>query len=143
MRIWIVLVFVTALALGGCQQQTATDTETDMPMDTEGMPMESEDMPMESEDMSMEDVGEMEHMEHGGAMEAGGDEEIVAIADLAIEVDPVCGMALPAEGTMITSEYEGKIYGFCAVQCQEKFEEDPARVLEIYANRQAMEEAGN
>lgn len=41
--------------------------------------------------------------------------------------DPVCGMELTADTVEATSEYEGRTYYFCSSDCQETFEQEPAR----------------
>jgi YHS domain-containing protein len=46
-----------------------------------------------------------------------------------IVTDPVCGMTIEADQAAATSEYNGKTYYFCAVGCQQRFEEDPAKYL--------------
>jgi Cu+-exporting ATPase len=45
------------------------------------------------------------------------------------EKDPVCGMMVEPESAAATSEYNGKTYYFCSVDCKEEFEEDPESYL--------------
>jgi len=43
-------------------------------------------------------------------------------------VDPVCGMKIDP-GTAVMAEYEGETYYFCSAQCQEQFQQDPAKYM--------------
>jgi P-type Cu+ transporter len=43
--------------------------------------------------------------------------------------DPVCGMELTPATTAVSTDYEGRSYGFCSAQCKEKFLADPSRYL--------------
>lgn len=44
----------------------------------------------------------------------------------AVQKDLSCGMPLAA-GLEDTAHYQGKIYGFCSVECKEKFLKDPQK----------------
>lgn len=48
--------------------------------------------------------------------------------------DPVCGMTVKTHDSR-SSEYQGKTYYFCSAGCQQKFEDDPAGVLEARAKK--------
>lgn len=50
--------------------------------------------------------------------------------------DPVCGMTVSTQ-TPIQSRYEGTTYYFCREGCREKFDLDPAGVLELRARKDA------
>jgi len=41
--------------------------------------------------------------------------------------DPVCGMMVDEKKAKLKSDYMGKIYYFCAPQCKEAFDKDPAK----------------
>ena len=43
--------------------------------------------------------------------------------------DPVCRMDLDDRNAVASSDYQGKVYWFCAHTCKEAFEEDPERYL--------------
>ncbi|MBI1885814.1 MAG: ATP-binding cassette domain-containing protein [Chloroflexi bacterium] len=47
-----------------------------------------------------------------------------------LERDPVCGMAIEAEGAP-TLQYEGRTYYFCSVGCRGEFEEQPAKFVAV------------
>lgn len=40
-------------------------------------------------------------------------------------VDPVCGMNIDKDEALGTSDYEGRVYYFCAACCQRRFEANP------------------
>lgn len=40
--------------------------------------------------------------------------------------DPVCGMTIEETDAVGTSEYEGKTYYFCSMDCKEEFDSDPS-----------------
>ncbi len=44
-------------------------------------------------------------------------------------VDPVCGMKIKKKTAAGTSEYKGKTYYFCNVNCKKSFDEDPEKYL--------------
>jgi len=56
------------------------------------------------------------------------------------EVDPVCGMTLNLVGTVETSTFEGKTYGFCSKACKETFEGNPKKYIENPVARKSMSE---
>ena len=60
----------------------------------------------------------------------------VSVAELALDVDPFCGMSLAGHEVTVTAEYEGKKYGFCCTHCRDQFMADPGGRLEIHAKRQ-------
>jgi YHS domain-containing protein len=43
--------------------------------------------------------------------------------------DPVCKMQIDEQKAAGRSEYKGKTYYFCAVQCKTKFDQDPERYI--------------
>jgi len=43
--------------------------------------------------------------------------------------DPVCRMDLDDRSAVASSDYQGKVYWFCAHTCKEAFDEDPERYL--------------
>jgi len=45
------------------------------------------------------------------------------------EKDPVCGMMVEPESAAAKSEFQGKTYYFCSVDCKEEFDEDPESYL--------------
>lgn len=50
-----------------------------------------------------------------------------------LSIDPVCGMEVDevrAKATGLTSEYQGKTYYFCSVDCKEQFDSNPAEFIE-------------
>jgi Cu+-exporting ATPase len=47
-------------------------------------------------------------------------------ADMAMEIDPVCGMRVDTDDAPATAEYEGKTYYFCSQVCHDLFVADPA-----------------
>jgi YHS domain-containing protein len=50
--------------------------------------------------------------------------------DLAIAIDPVCGMEVETDLTDLKLEHEGKIYWFCGKGCLLEFRDDPAKYLD-------------
>src|SRR5579864_1878565 len=48
---------------------------------------------------------------------------------VAMEKDPVCGMAVDPSRAKATHEHDGKMYFFCCSGCKEKFSADPAKYL--------------
>lgn len=67
-------------------------------------------------------------------------EEAVPLSELALDVDPFCGMALVDGEITVTAEYDGKTYGFCCTHCRDRFLADPAERLAIHARRQEQAE---
>lgn len=51
--------------------------------------------------------------------------------------DPVCGMKVRERKAAAIAEYEGEIYYFCSVSCQQTFLEHPAKyaVGEVESHR--------
>jgi Cu+-exporting ATPase len=47
-----------------------------------------------------------------------------------VAIDPVCGMEVAEGQASGRSEYDGKAYYFCSVECQEEFEDDPESYLD-------------
>jgi len=43
--------------------------------------------------------------------------------------DLVCGMEVPEEKAVATSNYEGRVYYFCSKNCKEKFDRDPEKYI--------------
>lgn len=41
--------------------------------------------------------------------------------------DPVCGMQVDEKKAAATSSYQGKMYYFCSVSCEEKFAKSPEK----------------
>jgi len=48
---------------------------------------------------------------------------------MAIETDPVCGMAVDSSTSGLSFEYEGTTYWFCGRGCLLEFRDDPERFL--------------
>lgn len=48
---------------------------------------------------------------------------------LALKVDPFCGMSVEKHAIAATFEYEGKTYGFCSEFCRDEFAKDPKKWL--------------
>jgi YHS domain-containing protein len=44
-------------------------------------------------------------------------------------VDPVCKMEVDEKTAKFKTEYQGKIYYFCAPGCKKQFEKDPGKFL--------------
>ena len=44
--------------------------------------------------------------------------------------DPVCGMMVDEDTAPATSEYNGKTYYFCSLDCKEEFDADPTAYVE-------------
>ena len=53
----------------------------------------------------------------------------IAVASLALKIDPVCGMPAKKGEIGDTATYEGKIYGFCSSGCKEEFLKTPTQYL--------------
>jgi Cu+-exporting ATPase len=49
---------------------------------------------------------------------------------MAIETDPVCGMAVDTEVSELSFEYGGKTYWFCGKGCLLDFRDDPRKYLD-------------
>jgi len=50
---------------------------------------------------------------------------------MAIETDPVCGMAVDSATSELSFEYDGKTYWFCGKGCLLEFRDDPDRFLAL------------
>ena len=48
---------------------------------------------------------------------------------LSDSTDHVCGMAVQTGSIADTFSYEGKVYGFCSVQCKQAFAKEPQTYL--------------
>lgn len=48
---------------------------------------------------------------------------------MAIEQDPVCGMAVDTSTSELSLEYNGTTYWFCGKGCLLEFRDDPERFL--------------
>jgi YHS domain-containing protein len=44
--------------------------------------------------------------------------------------DPVCNMTVDEASAAAKSEYDGKTYYFCSVDCKEEFDADPASYVD-------------
>ena len=44
-------------------------------------------------------------------------------------IDPVCKMGVEESKAAATSEYKGKKYYFCAVDCKKAFDQNPEKYL--------------
>ena len=44
-------------------------------------------------------------------------------------IDPVCKMEVEEDKAPATSEYQGKIYYFCAPGCKKAFDQDPEKYI--------------
>ena len=53
----------------------------------------------------------------------------VKLADLTSDKDFVCGMPLEEGNIADTTSYEGKLYGFCSVECKTAFLKNPKNYL--------------
>jgi YHS domain-containing protein len=49
---------------------------------------------------------------------------------MAIETDPVCGMAVDTETSELSLEHDGTTYWFCSRGCLLDFRDDPAKYLD-------------
>lgn len=49
---------------------------------------------------------------------------------MAIEIDPVCGMEVDTDTSVLSFEYDGKVYWFCGRGCMLEFQDDPKRFLD-------------
>ena len=49
-----------------------------------------------------------------------------------MERDVVCGMQVDPAKAAATTEYNGKIYYFCAKVCKTKFDADPAKYVKAW-----------
>jgi P-type Cu+ transporter len=52
------------------------------------------------------------------------------LPDMAIEIDPVCGMQVDTDLTDLKLEHNGKTYWFCGKGCMLEFQDDPERFLD-------------
>jgi YHS domain-containing protein len=50
-------------------------------------------------------------------------------AAMAIEIDPVCGMEVDTDTSVLSTEHEGKTYWFCSRGCLLEFKDDPEKYL--------------
>jgi len=46
-----------------------------------------------------------------------------------LEIDPVCKMEVDEKTVQFKTEYQGKIYYFCAPGCKKAFEKEPEKYL--------------
>src|SRR6056297_1763809 len=66
-------------------------------------------------------------------------ETSLPVADTPTQIDPVCGMTVPADSPR-SAEFEGEKYVFCSDGCLTKFKNDPAGVLVKRAQKEASKE---
>lgn len=45
-------------------------------------------------------------------------------------IDPVCGMTVEIATAHFTSEYNGKMYYFCAAGCKRSFDKEPGKYIQ-------------
>lgn len=62
----------------------------------------------------------------------------VSESDFVTHVDPVCKMLVKPETAAANFDYQGKTYYFCAVSCQNKFRQNPAKFLQPQAKAEPM-----
>lgn len=48
---------------------------------------------------------------------------------MAVEIDPVCGMEVDTDTSVLSFEHEGGTYWFCSRGCLLEFKDDPDRFL--------------
>ncbi|MGB7328263.1 MAG: YHS domain-containing protein, partial [Rubripirellula sp.] len=58
------------------------------------------------------------------------------VADASTQIDPVCGMTVPADSPR-SAEYNGENYVFCSDGCLKTFQDDPAGVLAKRSQKEA------
>jgi len=63
-------------------------------------------------------------------------ETSLPVADPSVQIDPVCGMKVPADSPR-SVDFEGKHYVFCSDGCLKKFQDDPAGVLAKRSQKEA------
>ncbi len=78
--------------------------------------------------------GGLDHAAHDHAKPdahscCGAKHESVADPELAVAIDPVCGMKVKRETAKHRFEYRGEEYLFCGGRCRERFEADPEKFL--------------
>jgi len=49
---------------------------------------------------------------------------------MAMAIDPVCGMEVDTTQPAATSDYQGTTYYFCAPGCKRQFDRDPGKYLD-------------
>ncbi|OGO58763.1 MAG: hypothetical protein A2Z32_09510 [Chloroflexi bacterium RBG_16_69_14] len=49
--------------------------------------------------------------------------------EMAIEIDPVCGMSVDTTTSQLSLEHDGKTYWFCGKGCLLEFRDDPETYL--------------
>jgi len=70
----------------------------------------------------------------------GAKHESAADQELAVAIDPVCGMKVKRETAKHRFEYRGQEYLFCGGRCRERFEADPEKFLKPKAPEQRKAE---
>jgi signal transduction histidine kinase len=55
-------------------------------------------------------------------------------------IDPVCGMTIEKNNTVVTSLYKGTTYYFCSDKCKEDFDKNPEAILTMKAEREKIVE---
>lgn len=73
-----------------------------------------------------------EHHDHGAH---AGHHHHDPVGDTGKVKDPVCGMMVDPHTTAHRAQHEGKPYYFCSPGCQSKFTAEPARYVELAADR--------
>jgi xanthine dehydrogenase accessory factor len=67
-----------------------------------------------------------------GVADTDGDADGDATADATADaIDPVCGMAVPADEAAATVTHDGEVYHFCGQGCADAFEGDPEQYAEV------------
>jgi Cu+-exporting ATPase len=70
-----------------------------------------------------------DHAKSASASCCGGKQESAADQELAIAIDPVCGMKVKRETAKHRFEYQSNEYLFCCARCRERFQADPESFL--------------
>jgi len=65
-----------------------------------------------------------------GMEEPAKAKKMVTLNDLSDKQDHVCGMELEEGHIGDTTLYNGKVYGFCATGCKDKFKANPTAFLD-------------
>ena len=70
-----------------------------------------------------------DHSKAAGSSCCGGKHEGIAGQEMAVAIDPVCGMKVKRETAKHRFEYRGQEYLFCCARCRERFQADPQSFL--------------
>jgi xanthine dehydrogenase accessory factor len=85
--------------------------------------------PIQHSEIAVAVLAELVAVRTSGGLSGAAGVEVASPAETAI--DPVCGMTVTVADARWSSAHDGETYYFCAPGCQNAFEKDPERFLQV------------